>query len=264
MAVWEEYMGASNISKQDLVSKAWPVTRSTMPSKTAAKVHDAPVKPTVADGSSTVPFNWPEEITYLTDITFTQAVTDEQKQALGRTTTDLELHAKLTPTQLSLISTNTAITTIANLAHPANGQRGLFAARHLAPDTLVCIYLGLVHQNSLSDTDPRSDYDLSLDREIGLSVDSSRMGNESRCANDYRGIAERPNAEFRDCFVKVPCAKRAGGTKWERRVGIFVLSAGKAGLRAKGIKEGEEILLSYGKGFWESRKVTNHDNANAA
>lgn len=55
--------------------------------------------------------------------------------------------------------------------------------------------------------------------------------------------------------MKVPCAKRAGGTKWERRVGIFVLSAGKAEKRKQGVKAGEEILISYGKQFWESRKT---------
>ena len=69
-----------------------------------------------------------------------------------------------------------------------------------------------------------------------------------RCfqANDYRTIADRPNAEFRDCLVQVR-SKRADGMKWERRVGIFVLSAGKAGKRKGGIKAGEEILVSYGK-----------------
>lgn len=84
-----------------------------------------------------------------------------------------------------------------------------------------------------------------LDREIGLSVDAAKSGNESRCANDYRGVAERPNAEFRDCFIQVPSVKRAGGLRWERRVGIFVLSAGKAGKRKAGIQAGEEILVSY-------------------
>ena len=86
---------------------------------------------------------------------------------------------------------------------------------------------------------------LGLDREIGLSVDSARAGNEARCANDYRGIAERANAEWRDCYVQVPSTKRAGGKRWERRVGIFVLSAGKAGKRTAGIKAGEEILVNY-------------------
>ena len=73
--------------------------------------------------------------------------------------------------------------------------------------------------------------------------------------NDYRTIADRPNAEFRDCFVQVKSQKRTDGVKWERRVGVFVLSAGKAGKRKGGINAGEEILVSYGKGFWESRQV---------
>ncbi|KAK0835213.1 hypothetical protein LTR02_007054 [Friedmanniomyces endolithicus] len=102
----------------------------------------------------------------------------------------------------------------------------------------------------MSDQDPHSDYDLNLDHDLGLSVDAARAGNESRCTNDYRGIAERPNAEFRDCYVQVPCTKRAAGTKWERRVAVFVLSAGKAGKRKAGVKAGEEVL-----GYWEGRKA---------
>lgn len=75
------------------------------------------------------------------------------------------------------------------------------------------------------------------------------MGNEARCANDFRGVAERPNAEFGDCFVQVPSVKRVGGRKWERRVGVFVVSKNKKGGKGKGgIRAGEEILVSYGKG----------------
>jgi hypothetical protein len=34
------------------------------------------------------------------------------------------------------------------------------------------------------------------------------------------------------------------------------LSAGKTGKRAKGIARGQEILISYGKGFWTERQST--------
>jgi len=95
--------------------------------------------------------------------------------------------------------------------------------------------------------DETSDYDLSLDREVGISVDASHMGNEARFINDYRGIAQAPNAEFRDIFVAV------ANNKVEKRVGVFVLSAGKSGKRSKGIARGQEILVSYGKGFWAER-----------
>jgi len=202
-----------------------------------------------------LPKNWPSDITFITDHTYSDAVTDEQRAALGRTGAELETHTRVTAKQVAETSSRIAITIIENEKHPAKGQRGLFAAQDLEPDSFIILYLGHVHINSLSDTDPHSDYDLSLDHNIGLSVDSARAGNQSRCANDYRGIAERPNAEFRDCFIKVPSPKRAGGTKWERRVGIFVLSAGKAGLRKAGIKAGEEVLVNYGKSYWESRKV---------
>lgn len=201
------------------------------------------------------PNNWPDDIVYLTQPTWSDAITPEQKSQLGRTSLELESRSKVTATQIASTPKTCAITIIQDEKHPAHGQRGLFAADDLEPDRFVCLYLGHVHNNSMSDTDPYSDYDLCFDRDVDLSVDASKSGNQSRCANDYRGIADRPNAEFRDCFIKVPCTKRASGTRWERRVGIFVLSAGKAGKRKHGIKAGEEILLSYGKSFWESRKL---------
>ncbi|KAK0967748.1 hypothetical protein LTR54_018258 [Friedmanniomyces endolithicus] len=110
------------------------------------------------------------------------------------------------------------IRTIKDEKHSAAGQRGLFATQHLGPDSFICLYLGHVHTNTMSDEDAHSDCDLSLDHDIGLNVDAARSGNESRYTNDYRGIAERPNAEFRDCYVQVPCTKRVAGTSWERRV----------------------------------------------
>lgn len=35
-----------------------------------------------------------------------------------------------------------------------------------------------------------------------------------------------------------------------RGVAVFVMPAGKAGKRKRGIKKGQEVLVSYGKGFW--------------
>lgn len=100
--------------------------------------------------------------------------------------------------------------------------------------------------NSL-DNDPSSDYDLSLDRDADLAVDATNVGNEARFVNDYRGVPGRedkgPNCEFRDCWVRVQ-------GRWERRVGVYVLPVGRAGKRKSGVKMGEEVLVSYGKGFW--------------
>ncbi|KXL45802.1 hypothetical protein M433DRAFT_239288 [Acidomyces richmondensis BFW] len=221
------------------------------------KVIEQARKERLKDDRKTVrpPENWPKDIKYLTDHTYSAAITTDQRAALSRTTAETLTWVKIPPSQILSPSPLVRISIIEDENHPAHGQRGLFAARHLEPETFICLYLGHVHTNSLSDTDPHSDYDLAFDRELSLSVDAARSGNESRCANDYRGIAERANAEFRDCFVQVSSKKRTGGVKWERRVGIFVLSAGKAGKRKMGIAEGDEILVSYGKGYWEARRT---------
>ena len=105
-----------------------------------------------------------------------------------------------------------------------------------------------------------------------ISITALSAGNEARFVNDYRGIPRPPNtpagpnAEFRDVWIRIPAAKSAlrarrgsgassGEAVWERRVGVFVLAAGRAGKkeRARGIRRGEEILVSYGKGFWGLR-----------
>ena len=205
--------------------------------------------------AATQPCNWPEGIEFLADQTYSSAVTADVRVALGRTTAESSTYQRIAADVLQVPCPRVEIRIIEDSKHPAAGQRGLFAAEHLVPDAFICLYLGYVHTNSLSDTDPHSDYDLSLDRDLGLSVDAAICGNESRHANDYRGIADRPNAEFRDCMIRVKSEKRANGTKWERRVGIFVLSAGNAGKRKAGIRAGEEITVTYGKGYWESRML---------
>lgn len=139
---------------------------------------------------------------------------------------------------------------IERLDHPAQGERGLFTSTNLAPDSLIVVYLGYVHSDIAADTDAASSYDLSLDREAGISVDATHVGTEARFINDYRGIrAAGPNAEFRDVWTEF------GHGQGEKGIGVFVLSAGKSGKRKQGIKKDEEIVVSYGKGFWEQRKL---------
>ncbi|PSS03457.1 hypothetical protein BD289DRAFT_421330 [Coniella lustricola] len=103
----------------------------------------------------------------------------------------------------------------------------------------------------------------------GVAVDATKSGNEARFINDYRGVpgAVRPNAEFCEVWDV---------QKGEMGIAVFVMSAGakrdkektkgkaqgKRGNgggevrdRSRGIGKGEEILVSYGKGFWENRRV---------
>ena len=123
---------------------------------------------------------------------------------------------------------------ISDASHPAVGQYGLFAAKRIPPKTHIIDYMGELHCD-----DRDSDYDLSLYRSqdgANVGIDASAMGNEARFINDYRGVREKANAIFVD-----------GRTaSWELRMSVW--SAGQA------IKKGDEILVSYGKGWWRARQ----------
>lgn len=188
------------------------------------------------------PTGWPADVEYLRSQKYSKKLPKEVQAALTVQPNDAE-----TIKDSAGPCTHVRIRSIENVNHPAKGQSGLFASRQLPPDTLILCYLGYVHDEAESDS--TSNYDLSLDREMGVGVDATHHGNEARFVNDYRGIATAPNAEFRDVLVEM------GGGKVEKRIAVFVLTAGKSGKRAKGIGKGEEILVSYGKGFWNERKV---------
>lgn len=95
-------------------------------------------------------------------------------------------------------------------------------------------YSGEVH----CDDRPDSEYDLSLCRlpeGVSVGIDASKMGNQARFVNDYRGVARQANAVFVD-----------GQTS----SGEFCMSVWSFN---REIKKGEEILVSYGKSWWQSR-----------
>ena len=124
------------------------------------------------------------------------------------------------------------IRAISDPNHPAHGQYGLFAVKHIPSRSYILDYTGIIMLNELAS--PTSDYCYRVDSII--CIDAEFAGNEARFINDYRGTAPRANAEFRTFRdQKIGCI----------RVGIWSLTAG--------IKRGEEIVVSYGKGFWKSR-----------
>jgi hypothetical protein len=195
-----------------------------------------------------LPKNWPEGFRYLTSPAYSPSLTKAQLQscrtkppATDDLVREIPRGLKLGPCPL------VKITPITDPAHPACGQSGLFAARPLPPGALILPYLGEYHPAD-SAAHASSDYDLWLDRDAAVAVDAARMGNEARFVNDYRGVpgAVRPNAEF----CEVWDARRG-----EKGMAVFVLPVGKkAKGKAGGIARGEEILISYGKGFWGERK----------
>jgi hypothetical protein len=190
-----------------------------------------------------VPKSWDGQAIYLHAPMYSKKLSSDKTSALILQRSNLAPDIQVYKTQGPYA--NVKITAVSDPAHPAHGQHALYANQHLPPDTFILPYLGYVHDQT--DINELSDYDLSLDRELGIGVDASKMGNEARFINDYRGVLSAPNAEFRDMYIDV------GGGKVEKRVGVFVLSAGKSGKRAKGVAKGQELCVSYGKGFWSER-----------
>ncbi|KAF2031924.1 hypothetical protein EK21DRAFT_62151 [Setomelanomma holmii] len=194
--------------------------------------------------STAVPKAWPSHVSYLFAPYYSKKLSAEKIHGLNLLRSDLPSNTLVYSTKGPY--TNVKISLVSDKTHPAYGQHALLATQHLPPDSFILPYLGRVHDQA--DVDSTSDYDLSLDRDLGIGVDASVMGNEARFINDFRGVATAPNAEFRDILVST------GNNKAEKRVGVFVLSAGKSGKRAKGIGLGQEIVVSYGKGFWTERQ----------
>ncbi|KAG9288970.1 hypothetical protein G9A89_015519 [Geosiphon pyriformis] len=86
------------------------------------------------------------------------------------------------------------------------------------------------------ESEEKSNYLLGFGKEI--CIDGWKQGSEARFINDYRGIASKPNASFHE-FIDAKTG--------ELKMGVWVMpGVGK-------IKKGNEILVSYGKGFWRER-----------
>ncbi|THW82734.1 hypothetical protein D6D17_09393 [Aureobasidium pullulans] len=194
-----------------------------------------------------LPVNWPEDVEYLRRPKVSPNVPDVVLKILNRPTAATATFTRFSADALNFPDPNVRIVPLNDPEHPANGQYGLAANKHFFPGNFILPYIGCLHTNDPKDTDPESTYDISVDRELGLSQDAAKSGNEARFINDYRGIDERPNAEFRDIWVQT------AEKKWERWIGIFVKTPGKNAMRKSGIRPGEEILVSYGKGFWKDR-----------
>ncbi|SOV05766.1 uncharacterized protein UDID_06216 [Ustilago sp. UG-2017a] len=154
-------------------------------------------------------------------------------------------------------------------AHPSLGSFGLFAAQEIVPNTFIRPYLGVLHTKA--DADFHSTYDLSLCHDprllclqppqtnldtlllhaesvseqpdpSALYIDSQYWGNESRFVNDYRGIAQKPNVEFRSFIQYNSTAEQPQEGSQERfQMGLFATRL---------IRKGQELVINYGKSYW--------------
>ncbi|SPO28863.1 uncharacterized protein UTRI_05159_B [Ustilago trichophora] len=156
--------------------------------------------------------------------------------------------------------------------HPSAGSYGLFAGQDLPCNTFIRPYLGVLHTKA--DADFHSTYDLSLchdprmaasdspddaatelknlslagDKDksqdehhnpTALYIDSRHWGNESRFVNDYRGIASKPNVEFRSFIQLSDDSQQAERPKFQ--MGLFA---------TRPIRKGQELVINYGKSYW--------------
>lgn len=144
--------------------------------------------------------------------------------------------------------------------HPALGSYGLFAGDIIPPNTFLRPYLGVLHLKQ--DSDDRSEYDLTLTHDPRLPslttsdgdapqpgqniyIDSRHWANETRFINDYRGIADRPNVEFRSFLQRQPGAdEKEQALKFQ--MGVWSV---------KPIKRGEELVINYSKTFWTQQHI---------
>lgn len=193
----------------------------------------------------TPPTNWPSAITFLTRSRLDRTFPADELCYLFDDLQTRPYRPTASPASPLVRSKR-----IADAAHPANGQFGLFAARRLEPRTRVEAYIGVIKSRSRWMDEPEvpsdSDYELSLvkklvdvdgrQRLVDISVDAQTSGNLARLTNDYRGIGSRPNVEFRQ--VVTP-----GGM-----LGMEIWTLERE------VKRGDELLLSYGKGYAQARQ----------
>lgn len=224
--------------------------------------------------ASKVPAHWPPGVLYITQSRYAasfpptirkeiQGTADSSSATQLPTSNKESSHPKSKQKQKPVASHNTntktppyCIRRITSQTHPAYNQFGLFTTRKIPGHTFILTYCGEIH----TDERPSSDYDLSLYKSIitqtqahndgergyvNVGIDAQYVGNEARFINDYRGTGvSRPNAVFRDV---------RGGEDGKGELTIGVWSA------KDGIEKGEEILVSYGKGWWLARKEASED-----
>lgn len=70
---------------------------------------------------------------------------------------------------------------------------------------------------------------------VSIGVDAAHAGNAARFVNDFRSVAAAPNAEFR-------LGRGEGG---ELRMEVW---------STRRVEKGDEVLVSYGKGWWGARQ----------
>lgn len=172
------------------------------------------------------PNNWPVKLEHLEKLFWKEEASAYYLKNLSKFT-DVEAFKPQKMYQLSIQKLSED--------HPSTGY-GLFAAEYIPPFTYILDYNGNVQLDELISSE--NDYCIHL--HDALSVEAETSGNAARFINDFYKIASRPNVAF-DTY-------RCGD---EVRVGVWSLNVP--------IEIGQELLVTYGLDFWESRGVRRKD-----
>jgi hypothetical protein len=178
---------------------------------------------------------WPTNVTFSNNYDWEPSVPSEIKEKY--------YHSNKIRQRSSQFSRNVYFKRITNKDHPAYGEFGLFCALpHAKPGRWLLDYVGRVslgeHQNK------ESDYVSDFGEHSELACDANAFGNEARFLNDFRNTGKHANVEFN-------FRRDANG---EFRQGVYVKLAKDSKEEGfDGIKQDEELLVSYGKSYWKSR-----------
>lgn len=127
---------------------------------------------------------------------------------------------------------------IKTINHPArnarNGSKGLFATQAFSAGDYIGSYGGEIKRAEEDGVANWNPYQLTPDPEGDYYIDGLAIGNELRYCNDPRGTDKQPNAQFYQSDAKVG--------------GYYVCDV----YAIEDISPGDEILVSYGDGYWES------------
>ena len=140
-------------------------------------------------------------------------------------------------------SRNVYFKRITDRDHPAFGEFGLYCSlTHAKPGQWLLDYIGRVGKGE--DQDKESDYVSDFGESSELACDANTLGNEARFLNDFRNTGRHANVEFNFRRDK----------NGEFRQGVYVKQVKESREEGfDGIKQDEELLVSYGKSYWRSR-----------
>mmetsp|Transcript_2482 Transcript_2482/g.3655 ORF Transcript_2482/g.3655 Transcript_2482/m.3655 type:complete len:379 (-) Transcript_2482:250-1386(-) len=196
------------------------------------RLSTAPQVPNVRGGT------WPSHVEFSNDYRWDESVPSEIKD---------KYVPRTIRRRAARPSRNVYVKSITDPDHPAYGEFGLYSAHNLPPGSWLLDYIG---HNTLGGTqDKNSDYVSDFGEKSELACDANTFGNEARFINDFRNTGKHANVEFN-------VRRDARG---ELRQGVYVKlkkdvrGNDKNNKDFNGVKQDEELLVTYGKSYWRSR-----------